>query len=59
MRDIGRTGIDAARDRNGVSAISENREVVDSVPEFPYACAIQYKGVRGRTLLPGSEWDRV
>ena len=35
------------------------KEVVDSVLGFPYACAIQYKRVRGRTLLPGSEWDRV
>ena len=34
-------------------------EVADSVPVFPYACAIQYRRVRGRTLLPGSEWDRV
>ena len=33
--------------------------VADSVPEFPYACAIQYRQVRGRALLPGSEWDRV
>ena len=32
-------------------------EVADSVPVFPYACAIQYRRVRGRTLLPGSEWD--
>ena len=31
-------------------------EVADSVPVFPYACAIQYRRVRGR---PGSEWDRV
>ena len=42
----------------------ENVEVADSVPVFPYACAIyacaiQYRRVRGRTLLPGSEWDRV
>ncbi len=36
-----------------------NKEVADSVPEFPYACAIQYRQVRGRTLLPGSGWDRV
>ena len=34
-------------------------EVADSVSEFPYACAIQYRQIRGRTLLPGSEWDRV
>ena len=37
----------------------EDRKVVDSVPEFPYACAIQYRQVRGQALLPGSEWDRV
>ena len=36
---------------------SEIGEVADSVPVFPYACAIQYRRVRGRTLLPGSEWD--
>ncbi len=35
------------------------RKVADSVLEFPYACAIQYRQVRGRTLLPGSGWDRV
>ena len=35
------------------------KKVVDSVPEFPYACAVQYRQVRGRTLLPGSGWDRV
>ena len=34
-------------------------KVADSVLVFPYACAIQYRRVRGRTLLPGSEWDRV
>ena len=37
----------------------EDGKVVDSVPEFPYACAIQYRQVRGQALLPGSEWDRV
>ena len=36
-----------------------DEEAVDSVPEFPYACAVQYRQVRGRTLLPGSGWDRV
>ena len=35
------------------------RKVVDSVSEFPYACAVQYRQIRGRTLLPGSGRDRV
>ena len=41
--------------------MNEEREEksADSVPEFPYACAVQYRQVRGRTLLPGSGWDRV
>ncbi len=45
--------------QDGLSATRWNEEVADSVSEFPYACAIQYRQIRGRTLLPGSEWDRV
>ena len=39
--------------------VPKEEKSADSVPEFPYACAIQYRQVRGRTLLPGSGWDRV
>ena len=42
-----------------LNSVQEIVKVADSVLVFPYACAIQYRRVRGRTLLPGSEWDRV
>ncbi len=47
--------------KNRYASVAEmiDEEAVDSVLEFPYACAVQYRQVRGRTLLPGSGWDRV